>query len=91
MLDTLATDIRAAAQDLGVPAPLAERLAERVTDRIRTLYGGCETYIAARRHTRADLLHAIATRYTGANRDAICQEYGISRRTFYRLLNLQSD
>jgi hypothetical protein len=62
----------------------AEELALSVMADIRQTFGGCIEYVA--RLDIPDRNRRVRKAFNGSNRDAVCAAFGISRRTFYRII-----
>jgi Mor family transcriptional regulator len=84
VIQDLARDVEQAAMALGVPAEVAHTLSCHVAAQWAHLYGGSRPYMAVRT-PREEMAACLRAQYDGANRDALCARYGISRATFYRL------
>jgi len=73
----------------GMPADQAQAAASAITRRLAAHWGGQQLYfpqvarILALTERDAELL----ARFDGTNRDALCQEYNISVRRFYQILD----
>ncbi len=85
MLVELSETVTERAIAFGVDRDAAGRLGRAVAERMRHRYGGCEVYVQLTDRVQRDA--AVLAAFNGRNRDRVCQRFGISRATFYRILH----
>ncbi|WP_042886363.1 Mor transcription activator family protein [Cupriavidus necator] len=64
---------------------LARPIIEGLERGLRRLLGGQEVYIPAPDRRERD--EAIRAAFNGRNRDEVCRQFGISKTTFYEVIN----
>ncbi|WP_454752163.1 Mor transcription activator family protein [Cupriavidus necator] len=64
---------------------LAKPFVEALERGLRQLLGGQEVYIPAPDRRERD--EAIRAAFNGRNRDEVCRQFGISKTTFYEVIN----
>jgi len=70
----------------GIPLDTAVAYAEPIVRYLQQQYGGDELYIP-QPYIRRDAAQIVAARNAGMPLKQILREFGISRRTFYRILS----
>lgn len=73
------------AREHSLPEEEARALAQEIMEAVQANYGGGVEYISnVDIATRNRLIRKLNR---GTNRDALCSQFGISRRTFYRIVS----
>lgn len=86
VIHTLHSELAKTTGDLaGLPEAQATELATMITRFLQERFGGREVYIRARDRKERD--RAVVAAFTGANRDEVCKDFGISPATLYRILD----
>jgi len=83
----LVSELAAALQEAkGIPYETAAGYAEPIVRHLQQQYGGDELYIP-QPYVRRDIRELAAEREKGTPLNVILRKFGISRRTYYRLLS----
>ncbi len=72
-------------EEVGLHEPFASQIAEAVMRGLRRRRGGDSLYVP-KSGSRAARDAAVLQAFDGRNRDAVCRRFGISRSTFYEIL-----
>jgi Mor family transcriptional regulator len=82
---TIRNDItRAVREATGLHECYASSLGAAILERLQTRWGGDRIYVPQVDRPARDA--AIREAFTGRNHDEVCRQFGISRRTLYRIL-----
>lgn len=78
--------VRVVRESTGLHEQFAVRIADAIVEAFRAEFGGERIYLPTRDSARRE---KVVAQFNGRNRDDLLREFGISKSTFYRFLQMR--